>query len=50
MADIGKPTRKIRIEPEPRPVPEPESQPDQDRPDKEPSHGVQPNTASPTVR
>ena len=50
MADIGKPIRKIRIEPEPRPDPEPGKEPEREHPDKEPSHGVQPKTASPTVR
>lgn len=37
MADIGKPIRKIRIEPEPRPAPEPQSQPERGRPGKDPT-------------
>lgn len=37
MADIGKPIRKIRIEPEPRPDPEPERQPEPHRPGKDPT-------------
>jgi hypothetical protein len=37
MADIGKPIRKIRIEPEPRPAPAPQSQPERGRPGKDPT-------------
>lgn len=37
MADIGKPIRKIRIEPEPRPDPEPQDQPEADRPGRDPT-------------
>lgn len=37
MADIGKPIRKIRIEPEPRPDPEPQGQPEADRPGRDPT-------------
>ncbi len=50
MADIGKPTRKIRIEPEPRPDPEPGREPEREQPEKKPAQAVQSKTASPTVR
>jgi hypothetical protein len=36
MADIGKPVRKIRIEPERGPDPEAPKRPEPERPEKEP--------------